>query len=35
MTDLSSVQWRTSTCSDQQGGQCVEVAVVEGARVTA
>ncbi|WP_345353675.1 DUF397 domain-containing protein [Actinoallomurus liliacearum] len=32
MTDLSSAQWRTSTRSDQQGGQCVEVAVVEEAR---
>ncbi|MEV5746369.1 DUF397 domain-containing protein [Actinoallomurus sp. NPDC052308] len=32
MRGASSVQWRTSTRSDQQGGMCVEVAVVEEAR---
>ncbi|MCO5968042.1 DUF397 domain-containing protein [Actinoallomurus soli] len=33
MARLPLAQWRTSTRSDQQGGQCVEVAVVEEVRV--
>ncbi|WP_460335866.1 DUF397 domain-containing protein [Actinoallomurus acanthiterrae] len=33
--ELPAVQWCRSTRSDEQGGQCVEVAVVEGVRVTA
>jgi hypothetical protein len=35
MEGMLSAQWRRSTRSDEEGGQCVEVAVVEGVRVTA
>ena len=33
--DLSSALWRKSSRTSQEGGQCVEVAVVEEVRVTA
>ncbi|MFL6056321.1 MAG: DUF397 domain-containing protein [Actinoallomurus sp.] len=34
-SDSVSLQWRKSSRSGEEGGQCVEVAVVEGIRVTA
>ncbi|MCO5994506.1 DUF397 domain-containing protein [Actinoallomurus rhizosphaericola] len=33
LEELPSLQWRKSTRTNEEGGQCVEVAVVEEVRV--